>query len=388
MRILQIHNSYLLGGGEDAVVAAERRLLTEYGHDVTIFSVSNEDEISSPLSKIKTAWFAPYSKRMKLKLKALLADVKPDVVHVHNFFPLITASVYDACREAGVPVVQTLHNYRLICPGALLMRDGKICEECLGHSPYHSVLHRCYRGSRLGTLAVARMVATHKKLRTWHTKVDRFIALTEFARAKFIADGFPADKIAVKPNFAPIQGAGSRSGERSGALFVGRLSEEKGVQTLLESWTDMTSVLRIIGEGPLHDEARIQNRANVDLLGARTSSEVMAAMSASEFLVTPSLCYEGFPMVIVEAFSCGLPVIASCLGAMAEIIEDGVTGLLFSPGDAQDLAAKVRWAFEHPEEMLRMGQNARKVYHLHYTPEENCRQLIAIYELAIGERLQ
>src|SRR5271169_3732856 len=226
MKVLIVHNRYQHVGGEETVVANEQALLDSYGWETRLWSVSN-DAITGTWSKITAAVRAPYSRPARDELARLIAEFMPAVVHVHNFFPLLSPSVYDACRAAGVAVVQTLHNYRTICLGALLTRDGHPCEDCISGSPYQGALHGCYRGSRIGTLAVARMIDTHRRRGTWLHKVDRFIALSAFARKKFIAAGFPADRIAVKPNFAVDRGTATAAA-RAGALYVGRLSSEKG----------------------------------------------------------------------------------------------------------------------------------------------------------------
>ncbi len=382
MRVLQVHNTYQQVGGEDVVVHCERSLLAASAHEVHLYSVSN-DAIAGLWAKARTAWYAPYSERAKERLAADIAVFRPDVVHMHNLFPLITPAAYDACRNASVPVVQTLHNYRLICPGALLMHDGRPYEACIG-SPYRAVLHRCYRGSLLGSLAVARMVDIHRKRGTWRTKVDRFIALTEFGKIKFVEAGFPADRIAIKPNFViDLKAKPGDGGARRGALFVGRLSREKGILTLLKAWASLDFPLRVAGDGPLLKDVRSVDAATITSLGRKSREEVAAEMGSALFLVMPSEWYEGFPLTIAEAFCQGLSVIASRLGAMAEIVEDGVTGLHFIPGDAGDLAAKVRWSAAHPDDMRRMGLNARRVYEEKYTPEVNYRLLMAIYDQAI-----
>ncbi len=385
MRILQVHNLYQQAGGEDAVVASEAKLLTDHGQDVRLWSVDNA-AITGPWAKLGTAWQVPYSHAARRRAAAAIADFAPDVVHVHNFFPLITPSVYDACRDAGVPVVQTLHNYRTICAGALLLRQGRPCEDCIRGSPYQGALHGCYRDSRLGSLAVARMIARHRGQGTWRTKVDRFIALTEFARKKFVEAWFPADKIAVKPNFAADTGTRDVETGRDGALFVGRLSSEKGIGTLLAAWRGLGVPLRIAGDGPLTSMVRGANSPNVAPLGSLSPEAVTQEMARAAFLVMPSEWYEGFPVTLAEAFCQGLPVIASRLGAMAEIVEDGVTGLHFAPGDAHDLAAKVRWAAEHPGDMRRMGANAQRAYQEKYAPDVNYDMLFEIYQSAVRKR--
>lgn len=254
MKILFVHNSYQSKGGEDSVLQAEQNLLSCNGQQYDLFQISNHD-ISNGFTRIKTVKNISYSHQARNKLALKLSEKNFDIVHVHNFFPLLTPSIYDACIEAEVPVVQTLHNYRTICPGALLMRNGKICEKCLTGSPYQAILHRCYRNSTLGSWAVARMVADHRNNQTWRQKVDRFIALTHFGKQKFVEAGFPTEKIIVKPNFceAPsVQNYQKRSRSKGkGALFVGRLSKEKGVATLLQGWQKLDIPLRIVGDGPL-----------------------------------------------------------------------------------------------------------------------------------------
>ena len=383
--ILLIHNTYQQAGGEDAVVTREAALLRENGHEVRLHSVSN-DTIRGPWRKAITAWRTPYSRWGRRQVTRSINETGPDIVHAHNFFPLLSPSVYDACRDAGVAVVQTLHNYRTICAGALLMRDGKLCEDCIKGTPYQAVSHGCYRDSRLGSLAVARMIDIHRRQGTWAKKVDRFIALSEFSKGKFVEGGLPSEKIAVKPNFVEATRAKTLSNaDRKGALFVGRLSHEKGIETLLRAWEFLDVPLRIVGDGPFMDKVRGQSSRGIVVLGNKEPKQVNEEMARAAFLVMPSVCYENFPLTLAEAFAQGLPVIASRLGATAEIVEDKVTGLHFNPGDAEDLVRKVRWASEHPEDMLHMGRNARRNYEKKYTPEINYRQLMAIYAEAIDE---
>lgn len=388
LRILILHNSYQYKGGEDAVVARETALLRECGHKVHLHSVSN-DSIQSFLSNVTTAWQTPYSHWSRREILRIIEGFAPDVVHVHNFFPQFSPSIYDACRDAGVAVVQTLHNYRTICAGALLMREGKPCDDCIQGTPYQAVLHGCYRDSRLASLAVARMIDVHRRGSTWAKKVDRFIALTDFAKNKFVEADFPAAKITVKPNFVEVaEPAGTLvDAERKGALFVGRLSQEKGIETLLRAWESVDFPLRILGDGPLMDRVRGQALGTIAVLGIKNPKQVNEEMARAAFLVVPSEYVGTFGLQIIEAFAQGLPVITSALGARMEMVENNVTGLYFTTGDAEDLAKKVRWASEHPEELRRMGQNARRVYEEKYTSDINYRQLIAIYEEAIEERL-
>ncbi|MBQ0799822.1 MAG: glycosyltransferase family 4 protein [Porticoccaceae bacterium] len=388
MKILFVHNRYKQGGGEDSVMDAEIKLLAEMG--LLVFSaLKDNNEIDSFKSKLQVFWEVAHSRQSLKWMREKIRQYEPDIVHIHNFFPLLTPSIYDACIDAGVPVVQTLHNYRTMCPGGLLMRDGKVCEKCIKGSAYQAVLHGCYRESAIGSLAVARMVAKHRSMGTWQHKVNRFIALTEFAKNKFIEAGFPEHKIAVKSNFVVDAGLSEDvNPNKAGALFVGRLSQEKGMETLLNAWRSLNVSLRVAGAGPLEGELANLTGDKVEALGMLNQDSVRKEMGQAAFLVMPSECYEGFPMVLVEAFSQGLPIIASRLGGMAEIVTDGVTGLHFEAGNANDLADKVRWMASHPEESRQMGRNARREYEEKYTPDKNYEILMDIYNQAIEDNKQ
>jgi glycosyltransferase involved in cell wall biosynthesis len=390
MKILVVHNAYQQHGGEDIVVAAEPALLRDRGHEVISYRRSN-DELKGRkgIGALGMAADTVWSFSSRTALREILENERPDVAHFHNTFPLISPSVYYACAEAGVPVVQTLHNYRLLCPGATFLRDGKVCEECLGRAvPWPGVVHGCYRGSRPATLATAAMLSLHRAMGTWQNKVNLYIALTEFAREKFIAGGLPGDRIVVKSNFVadrPVRQPCSGGY----ALFVGRLSTEKGPQLLLSAWKGIETriPLRIVGDGalskPLGEEVERNNLSSrIELMGRRTPEEVGRVVARARFLVMPSVWYEGFPMTVVEAYACGVPVIASRIGSLAEIVEDGRTGLHFTAGDAADLAAKVEWAWTHPKQMEEMGRAARREYEAKYTAERNYEALMRIYETA------
>ncbi len=327
-----------------------------------------------------------WNQEMYRRLQRLIQDEQPDAVHVHNTFPLASPAVIHAAKAERVPVVMTLHNYRLLCPAAIFFRGGRVCEDCLGKSiPWPGVLHGCWRG-RTPTGVVATMLTVHRLLRTWE-KVDLYIALTEFACQKFIAGGLPPHKIVVKPNFVSSDpGIGTHTGNY--ALYVGRLSSEKGLETLLRAWEWLSRKvpLKLVGDGPLAEDVRQAARQmpGVEWLGRKDLEEVYALMGDAAFLILPSLCYENFPHTIVEAFACGLPVVASRLGAMAEIVEDGRTGLLFNAGDPEDLAAKVEWLLSRPEELARMRWEARREYEEKYTAEKNYEMLMEIYRMAIS----
>lgn len=363
------------------MATAEAALLAENGHDVRRYTVSNRD-VTGLARMVATAWQAPYSRPSRARLAREIAAFAPDIVHVHNFFPILSPSVYDACRQAGVPVVQTLHNYRLICPQAMLLRNGAPCELCVTGSPYNAVLYACYRDSRGDSLVAARMVSRNRRRGAWDAMAGLFIALTEFARGKFIEGGLPAERIVVKPNFAADSGGADDGAPREGALFVGRLSHEKGIATMLQAWRGLEVPLRIVGDGPMAESVRRVANPAVEMLGRLPREEVVAAMRRAAFMVMPSEWYEGHPMVQVEAFANGLPLIASRLGALAELVEDGGTGLHFEAGNPSELAAKVRWAAVNPAEMRRMGAAARRAYAANFTPDVNYRQIMAIYDRA------
>jgi glycosyltransferase involved in cell wall biosynthesis len=273
-------------------------------------------------------------------------------------------------------VVQTLHNFRLMCPQGMLLREGKVCEDCVGHLPMPAIWHACYQGQRPQTMVTAGMLMLHRALGTWQHKVQRFIALNDFCRNKFIQGGLPADRIVVKPNFVDLPSP--NPGSRTGLLFVGRLSPEKGVATLAAAARSLAAnSLRVAGSGP--DANLLVGLPAIAALGNLQVDQVMAEMVSASALVIPSLWYENFPRTLVEAMACGLPVLASRLGALAELVEDGVTGLLVEPGNAADWAAKMQWALDHPERMAAMGRNARAVYEHRYSAAVNYGQLMAIY---------
>lgn len=387
MRILCVHNYYQQPGGEDQVFSAELAMLEKHGCRVFRYTVHN-DRIKgmNPLTLARnTLW----NKAIASELRKLIRKVRPDVVYFHNTFPLISPAAYYAVKAEGVPVVQTLHNYRLLCPNALFFRNGHVCKDCMGKfAPWPGILHACYRKSRVGTGVTAGMLSAHRVLRTYSRMVDIYIALTDFACQKFIQGGLPAEKIAVKPNFVdPDPGIGD--GQGGYALFVGRLSLEKGVNTLLAAWEKIGSKipLKIVGDGPLSSQvAKASQRISaIEWLGHKPRQSVLGLMKDAAALIFPSIWYEGFPVTIVEAYSVGLPVIASNLGAMSSVIDHNRIGRHFRPGDPEDLAMQVKWIIDHPAELERMRQEARAEYEAKYTAERNYEMLMEIYEKAISQ---
>lgn len=383
MRILSVHNRYQIRGGEDESRESEEKMLREHGHIVDVYE-ENNDRVAT-LSKTQMAARTIWSTESYQVVEQRLKKNSYDILHVQNFFPLISPSIYYAAKAAGVPVIQTLRNYRLFCPNALFFRDGKVCEDCLGKAiPYPGILHGCYRESRIASSGVAAMLITHRALKTWENKVDLFITLTNFARQKCIEGGLHADKIVVKPNFvSPDPGIGK--GEGGYALFVGRLSAEKGLDTLLSAWEqlDKQIPLKIVGDGPLAEKVieAAKRLPQVEWLGRKPVAEVHALMGNAMFLVFPSKWYETFGRVAVEAFAKGTPVIAAEIGAIAELVESGRTGLTFQPNNSQDLAAKVERLLANPAQLAQMRLEVRKEFLAKYTAEQNYQQLHDIYGL-------
>jgi len=385
MRLLLAHTSYKLPGGEDRVFADEAALLRRNGHEVVEYRQHNEqtDGMFWPRLAARTIW----SSSTYSDLRARLRGLRPDVCHFHNTFPLMSPAVFYAARAERIPVVATLHNYRLLCPAATLMRDGVPCESCVSPlGAWNAVRYGCYRGSRCASAVTALMLTAHRAANTWSRAVDVWIALTEFARRKFVQGGLPAQRIVVKPNFVAADPGYSEVRETF-ALFAGRLSAEKGVETLLAAWEalDCPMQLKIAGDGPL--KSRVVGACGRDpriqYLGQLTSECLREQMKRARVLVFPSLWYEGLPLTVLEAFATGLPVLASDLGSMTCVVSPGRTGLYFEAGNAAALASRLTWCQENSERMREMGRQARLQYLASYNADSNYRQLMTIYELAL-----
>jgi len=389
LRVLFVHNEYILPGGEDEVVDREKRLLLEAGHEVSEYRRRNSEiEGYSLLEKATLPFRTIWARDSCQELKFLMKSSKPDIVHFHNTFPLISPATYYTCRRAGIPVIQSLYNPRLLCPAATLYRDDRVCEDCLGKTvPWPAVIHACYRSSCAQSAVASAMLAVHRWIRTWEELVDVYVAATAFYRKKYITGGLPADRIIVKPHFVepdpiPKEGLGDY------ALYIGRLTAEKGVPTLMRAWRGLNGIpLKIRGEGPLCEAVSRFSKSHpctVHLLPRISRDELVSLFKGSRFLVWPSEgYYETLGLVAIESFACGVPVIASDIGVMREIVEDGRTGLHFKSGYPIDLAAKVKWAWANPERMREMGVAARAEYEAKYTAEQNYRMLMEIYERAL-----
>ncbi|HZU31135.1 MAG TPA: glycosyltransferase [Candidatus Angelobacter sp.] len=384
MKILMLHNRYLIPGGEDQSTAAEVALLRQQGCEVELLEENNERirSLGNVRTALRTIWSSESFRRIHDKLQT----GKFDILHVQNFFPLWSPSVYYAASKCGVPVVQTLRNYRLMCVNATFFRNGHACEQCLGKAfSWSGILHGCYRDNRAGSAVVAGMSGLHRMAGTWRKKVHVYVALTEFARGKYIAGGLPEEKIVVKPNFvypSPVPGVG----QGGYALFVGRLSAEKGISTLLEAWKTAADPLplKIAGEGPCSDfvEAAAQECSAITYLGRQSPKQVMQLMQAAECLIFPSEWYEGMPRTVIESFAAGTPVVASNIGATATMVMPGETGFHFPPGDTNELRSLVERCSRNLDLLRALRGNARRTFEAQYTGSANAEMLLEIYQRA------
>ncbi len=387
MKVLQVHNRYRRPGGEDTVLANEARLLREHGHEVRLLEVHNDEHEPAGLSaKLALARELCWSTEGALQLQQALAAHRPDVVHVHNTFHRLSPRVLRVARQAGVAVVQTMHNFRLLCANGLLLRDNLPCEQCVNHGRRHAVQHACYRGNHLASAAVSFSGALHLGLGTYSGPGVRVIALTEFGRGIFLRGGLSPAVLRVKPNFVHPVAQGAERQRR--VLYVGRLTEDKGVDLLLQAWRALRPAgwtLELLGEGPLF-EANHPGADGVHFLGWCEAPQVLQRVASSRFLVMASRWYETFGMVLLEALAAATPVIVPGHGAMAEIVADGHTGLHFRPGDAGSLQAVLARALAlPPDEWQTYSDAALQAFEAHYSPAPNHARLLAIYEEARAE---
>lgn len=385
MKVLVCHNYYKVRGGEDQCFEDEVAQLESHGHTVIPYIRNNEsiDRTNQLSVALKTAW----NRKSYREMKSLLRQHKPDVLHCTNTFPLISPSVYYAAEEQRTPVVQALHNFRLLCPDAFLCRDSKVCEKCISKTfAWPAIQHKCYRGSRAGSFAVSSMLAAHRIIGTWKKKIHLYYTLTEFSKSKLLNLGIDPSRIAVKPNCVyPDPGVGQ--GDQDFVLFAGRLSQEKGISTLIEAWkTHHPKIgLKIVGDGPLANEVQsaADAHSNIEWLGRKPFPDVLKLMGQSKLVVVPSVFYETFGRIIIEAYSSGTPVVASRIGAMKELISDGVTGRFFEPGNSQDLMEKVNSILSDEAARQKMRSAAREVFESQFTVDHNFQMLLDIYDQAI-----
>lgn len=385
MKIIQAHNYYQIKGGEDTVVAAEKALLEENGHTViTYYKRNAEINTYSTFEKLQLIKRTRWSKKTDTEFSALIEKEKPDICHVHNFLPLISPAIFHACQAQNIPVVMTLHNYRLICTNGLFLRNEEVCELCLGKSARQSIAKKCYRNSYVQTYAVAQMLEKHKKMGTWQDKIDQYICLTEFAKSKFEAHGLPSSKLTVKPNFIPQLNVNKPTQSDNYFIYVGRLTKSKGVHLFQELASSLKIPLKLVGEGDLTES--LKNIDNIDLLGKQSSEKTLELIAGAKALILPSLWYEGMPMTILEAFALKTPVITSKIGAMESMIQHGKNGLLFQPGSVPELIENLNFARQSVDKMNAIAEAAYADYDQLYSPAANYKQLMAIYTSTIGEK--
>lgn len=388
MRILQVHNRYKTTGGEWTVFNQEHELLKER-HEVDQFVIKNIDHLDTLTKKAKLIFKTHYNQHSKLLIKEQLQKKEYDVMHVHNFFPLLTPSIFEAAREAGVPSVMSLHNYRLIHPNGLMYHKGKIDHRSILGSAYNCVWDGVYRGSRLQTAVAAHMIEYHRKKGTWNRYPTAFVALSKFSKNKFVEGGLPADRIFIKPNFLidpciKYDDLEISSEKINRFLFVGRISNEKGIEDLIRCWMERSipAELWIAGDGPLMKKMQKKSKGekSIKWLGQCEKKEVLKLLSNSKALLFPTKCYEGMPLIILEAMSMGCPVISSDIGNPKNMIDHKFNGLLFEPGKMADLYKNISWIISNPKNSRKLGENSRKKYEELYTPEKNYNTLLSIYE--------
>lgn len=388
MRILVAHNRYQFSGGEDAVVRDEIELLRQHGHRVELLEENNE-AVRGLRGKISASASAFYSIASRNRLKQVIRDLQPEILHIHNWFPMLSPSILFEAGASGLATVQTLHNFRMLCANSLLYRDGAVCTECIGKTlPINGILHGCYRGSRSGSAVVTAAYAFHRLIHTWN-RVDLFIAVSESEREILVRGGLPAEKIVMKPNFVGADAENAPRRTENVALFAGRLSPEKGIRTLLSAWDTgrIPLKLKIAGDGPMAQEVRSRSAGNaaIEFLGMLPPEALYREMAKAKFLVFPSEWFETFGRTVIEAFAQGTPALASDLGCARELVEDGITGYRFAAGNAESLIAGAL-RFSEGEEYERMRANCRNLFLSRFTAKINYAQLSNIYAKAISNR--
>jgi glycosyltransferase involved in cell wall biosynthesis len=385
MRVLFVHNRYQQPGGEDRAVELEAGMLEEKGHSVKVLFFDNRDIKDSGIKKIIALKNLLHNSDSAVILRNAILEFKPDIIHVHNLFFVASPAILEEACRLRIPLVLTLHNYRLICCNALLLRENRPCEICIKKDlPLAGIRYACYRNSGLASAAVMLSTGLPKLRRQWRRWVENYIVLTPFAKEKFEHSSLGAapQQLVIKPNFVHDPGF-SAAPREAFFLFAGRLSPEKGIHFLLEAFKNMPDKkLRIAGDGPERNElaARYQLSHNIEFLGKRNPGEILDLMKKSLALVFPSIWYEGLPYVILEAFSTGTPVLASDLGAMHSMVKDGYNGILFKPASAAHIQSAVLQFAEHAPNMY---QQARDTYLNHYHPDKHFQSIMEIYENSI-----
>ncbi|MCQ4042798.1 glycosyltransferase [Streptantibioticus rubrisoli] len=394
MHVLVVHNHYSSAqpSGENKVVEQEVGLLRAAGHQVEVFERRSDDIAArSLLAKAAVPLLVPWNPAVRAELTARLRAERPDVVHVHNVFPLLSPAVLAACADAKVPAVATLHNYTQICPPGTLQRDGRPCTECVGSAPLPAVRHGCYRNSRLATVPLAVSLSVNR--RRWWSGVQRFLCISAAQRDVLVRAGMPPERLVVKHNFVPEPGT-CRADAGEHVLYLGRLAQAKGVRLLMAAWDEIAASggvgvpLVVAGAGPLEREvtAWAAGRDDVRYAGLLGPQECRMAVARSVAVVAPSTWLEAFGLVVVEAMAAGVPAVAAGHGAFVELVEDEVTGLLHRPGEPVSLASCLRRITADPARNREMGQAARRRYEQGFSPAVGLERLVDEYRTAIAAR--
>lgn len=379
MKILVAHNRYHYRGGEDTVVDAEVNLLRRHGHEVFVYLRDNRElnQLKPHAAALQTFW----SRRSYDDVQQLCKKFQPDVIHSHNIFPLISPSIFSVAKQWNIPLIQTLHNFRLLCPQATLLRQDRHCEDCIGKLPWRAIIHQCYRNSLLQSSVSVGMITLHRLLRTWTQQVTRYIVLNQLCRDKFIEGGIPFELLRIKPNFLDAL-VEPQWDHRLGGVFIGRLSHEKGLNVLAEALSQLPNIsIDVYGKGPL--ESLVHSVRGFRYQGFQGRDKLHDCLRKASYLVVPSTGVESFGLVAIEAFACGTPVIASAHGGLREIIVHKKTGIFVEPGNSYELANAINFAESHPNEMRAMGRAARKTFLARYTADINYQLLINIYQEAL-----
>ena len=392
LRVVVVHNRYRSEqpSGEDRVVDQEMELLAAAGHEVELFGRRSDDIASMSLPrKALVPLQVPWNGKVRAELAALLRASRPDVVHIHSTFPLLSPSVVAACRDAGIPAVATLHNYGLVCATGTMYRNGRHCTDCASTRAAAAVIHGCYRGSRLASVPVAIGLAVNRD--RWLTGIDRFFCISDAQRHLLVGAGIPGAALVVRHNMVPEPEV-RRQGPGEHVLYVGRLTQEKGVRLLMEAWDRLADIgepglpLVVAGAGPLDGEVArwAAHRSDVRLVGLQTRRQCTELTARAAAVVTPSVWPEAFGLVAVEAMAAGVPCVASATGAFVEVVDDGVTGILHSPGDVASLAAAVAHVVGSPAVNARMGVAARERYERMFAPPVGLAALVGQYRSVIA----
>jgi glycosyltransferase involved in cell wall biosynthesis len=387
MRILQIHNKYLQKGGEDSVLENERKLLSDYGHEVEQLFFDNSS--IQGIEKLKLLYKIVFNHNSAQVLKEKIKTFKPDIIHVHNFFYVASPAIFYEAKKQNIPIVLTLHNFRLICSGSLLLREGNVCELCVKKTfPLSGIQHKCFQNSLIKTAQLTLTTSLHKIWGTWKNKVDTYITLTHFIKDKFVHSSLDLnpDKLQVKPNFVEDLGFQGYDHRQNFFLFVGRLSKEKGIDVLLKATEKHNFSLEIIGGGEMQGlvEEYAQNNPNIVYHGFQQKDFIIEKMKSAKALIFPSVWYEGMPMTILESLSTGTPILISDIENLNQMITHLSNGLHFKTGNADDLAEKIKLFEKEQSEYFYV--NARKTYLEHYTPEVNYQNLLSIYQDTIKKQ--